>query len=124
MVALRADRSGGLWAPSPVASGRNRSQGEKPVSVQLSDKKMDGNQDGNQLGRGMEQHGDLIDGTGANGENARTKPVSLERCASWKHRNLFKLRQIPMLFRDLTTERPSQGKTASVLQCDHTAATW
>jgi len=40
----------------------------------------------------------------------RAKPISVRPVASWKHRNPFKLRQIPALCRDLTTGRPGQSK--------------
>ncbi|MGO9918940.1 MAG: hypothetical protein ACLQIB_30115, partial [Isosphaeraceae bacterium] len=48
---------------------------------------------------GVEKHADELNGTGEIGKMHRTKPISLNQAASWKHKIRFKLRQIPGLVR-------------------------
>ncbi|MGO9920612.1 MAG: hypothetical protein ACLQIB_38720, partial [Isosphaeraceae bacterium] len=62
---------------------------------------------------GVEKRADELSGTGEFGKTRRTKPISLNPCASWKHKIRFKLRQIPALVRDLTSgvARPGEGTT-------------
>ncbi len=52
---------------------------------------------------GVEKHADELSRTGEVGKMRRTKPISLTPSASWKHKIRFKLRQIPVLVRDLTS---------------------
>ncbi len=52
---------------------------------------------------GVEKHVDELSGTGEIGKMRRAKPISMKPGALSKHKNPFKLRQIPALVRDLTS---------------------